>query len=194
MNSQISEKLIPLMRQSFDTYNYFKDKCFVYKQSNCIFYVVKQSIPILYFGDLERYCQSNIKVITVGLNPSDREFKNDENTENIYYRFPINDSSVQSFQEIIDNKKYDIYYDLLNNYFNKKPYKSWFKMFEDFLNQLDCSFYSCISNQSIHTDYYSPIATTPTWSKLPETSKKELKDQGSALWKKLGDKFAPKDG
>ncbi len=37
-------------------------------------FVVSPSIPILYFGDAERYFRSNVKAITVGLNPSREEF------------------------------------------------------------------------------------------------------------------------
>ena len=36
--------------------------------------VVKPSIPILYFGDMQRYAASSLKVITVALNPSHHEF------------------------------------------------------------------------------------------------------------------------
>lgn len=37
--------------------------------------VVKPSLPILYFGNLDAYRKSELKVITVGKNPSDNEFR-----------------------------------------------------------------------------------------------------------------------
>ena len=37
-------------------------------------WVVKPSIPILFFGNLENYKNSKLKIITVALNPSDKEF------------------------------------------------------------------------------------------------------------------------
>ena len=37
-------------------------------------WVVKPSIPILYFGDLNHYFNSKLKIITVALNPSNKEF------------------------------------------------------------------------------------------------------------------------
>ena len=36
--------------------------------------VVQPSIPILFFGDSAAYFASSVKVITVGLNPSKKEF------------------------------------------------------------------------------------------------------------------------
>ena len=36
--------------------------------------LVRPSIPVLFFGDDERYVSSALKVITVGLNPSRLEF------------------------------------------------------------------------------------------------------------------------
>ncbi len=37
-------------------------------------FVVKPSVPILFFGESNRYRQSKLRVITVGLNPSKSEF------------------------------------------------------------------------------------------------------------------------
>ncbi len=36
--------------------------------------VVHPSMPILYYGDLDRYFASELRIITVGLNPSREEF------------------------------------------------------------------------------------------------------------------------
>ena len=37
--------------------------------------VVNPSLPILYFGDLKAYNESNRKILTVVINPSNNEFK-----------------------------------------------------------------------------------------------------------------------
>lgn len=44
--------------------------------------IVQDSIPILWFGDMEAYCHSKRKIVTVGLNPSLQEFPKDKD------RFP----------------------------------------------------------------------------------------------------------
>ena len=38
--------------------------------------IVPNSVPILWFGDLNKYRKSNTKIITVSLNPSNNEFGN----------------------------------------------------------------------------------------------------------------------
>jgi hypothetical protein len=53
-----------LIRESWQTYRRFADQTFL----------VKPSIPILFFGDSNRYFDSKLKVITLGLNPSRKEF------------------------------------------------------------------------------------------------------------------------
>ena len=37
-------------------------------------YIVSPSIPIIWFGDIEKYMRSKLKVVTIALNPSNREF------------------------------------------------------------------------------------------------------------------------
>src|ERR1700674_3514038 len=53
-----------LIREAWQVYRQFADQPFL----------VKPSIPILFFGDSNRYFSSELKVITVGLNPSRIEF------------------------------------------------------------------------------------------------------------------------
>jgi hypothetical protein len=56
-------KFRELVDESLRVYERYKSK------------VVPHSMPILFFGDLDKYKKSkNLKVITVGLNPSNREF------------------------------------------------------------------------------------------------------------------------
>ena len=51
---------------------------------------VHPSIPILFFGDLKAYCESDLRVVTVGLNPSRWEFPKFPDTSP-FCRFPLAD-------------------------------------------------------------------------------------------------------
>lgn len=73
-------------------------------------------MPIKWFGDKEEYLKSEIKIITVALNPSDLEFRNNNDEVcTTKLRFPDFDSS--------NNDTYEL---ALNNYFRKNPL-GWFK-------------------------------------------------------------------
>ena len=133
------------------------------------------TIPIHWFGDRVAYNRSKIRIVTVGLNPSDKEFRNNNRESfNIGLRF-------QDYEE----KGLEAVY---NNYFEYNPY-SWFKSFECILNGLHASYYSekGMPNRVRHTDICSPWATDPTWSKLPNQEKKNLmeNEHGFEQWKQL---------
>ncbi len=132
-------------------------------------------LPIYWFGNRIAYEASSIKVVTVGLNPSDREFRpNDATAVSKDFRFPDFDGTDMSLELA------------LNNYFKRNPYNTWFKgSFGSVLQSFDASFYDDAKNTAIHTDICSPWATIPTWSKLSEDLKKRLETEGYILWKKL---------
>ena len=134
-------------------------------------------IPIHWFGDRKAYEKSALRVVTVGLNPSDREFrKNDSQPFTAGLRFPL-------YQKENPNTLASA----LNAYFEENPYRSWFNMFESILNGMGASYYSDkgISNRAIHTDICSPWATDPTWGKLLEEERTALCKEGNVLWEKL---------
>ena len=139
-------------------------------------YIVKDSYPILYFGDYENYLASKIKVVTVGLNPSKGEFPD----ENRFQRFPE-----------IKSRKFSEYKDAYNNYFRtdkkRDPYIKWFDSYKKLLNGIECSYSDTeeFPNRALHTDICSPLATDPTWSSLPEDFKQELMIIGVPLWREL---------
>lgn len=134
-----------------------------------------QLFPIHWFGDRTAYEASILRIVTVGLNPSDREFRPDDQTEvTSTFRFP---DYVGTEESLI------LAY---NNYFNHNPYNSWFKGgFGSVLKSFDASFYSGFTNTAIHTDICSPWATIPTWSKLDNRIRDELEMEGHSLWKDL---------
>lgn len=156
-----------LIKEAMKYYNEFKDKKFV----------VNPSLPILYFGDIKAYCKSEIKIITVGINPSDREFK----------KFK---SDKYSFEHRFPDWKGDNLPQVLNDYFKKCPYE-WFENYELILNGTYCSYKDeKYENRAIHTDMCSPLATYPTWSGLKKERPSLFKD-GFTLWKLLLDELKP---
>ena len=148
----------------------------IYQKNKDNVFVVQPSIPILLFGDSQRYFRSPLRVITVGLNPSLCEFPADSP----FKRFPqaplVNDG-------ILDDQFYGDYLHALNDYFRVAPYRRWFGSFEPLLNGLDSSFYDGRTNTALHTDLCSPLATNPTWSRLSNHARREV--DGTALWHQL---------
>lgn len=123
--------------------------------------VVPQSIPIVWFGNIEAYFKSQVKIVTVGLNPS-------------YNEFPEVYRSKASPRFKGKTLNANNLYTSLNEYFNFNPYKSWFAHFEGCLNRLGASFGGQMSkgivykNTAISIDFFSSSATNPTFSKLSE--------------------------
>jgi hypothetical protein len=115
--------------------------------------LVRPSIPILFFGDDERYAASALKVVTVGLNPSRLEFP----SADPFLRFPA--------ARQIDPQRpaLDAHLAALRAYFRERPYNAWFRpAFEPILNGLATSYYPGTANTALHTDICSPLATDPT--------------------------------
>ena len=162
LTQKIEENIIPELRDYFNQY----------ENEN---FIVKNSLPVLYFGNLDEYEKSEIKIITVGLNPSNKEF--DESN-----RFPKWSSERFNLTEV------------LNDYFNKNPYTSWFSSYEGILNGLDASYYKGKKHRAIHTDLCFPLASDPTWSKFVKQNKEEakkMKKKGEYFFLKLLRILAP---
>lgn len=153
--------------------------------------IVSDSIPILFFGDLKAYNKSPLKIITVSLNPSDKEFSE--------VRF---DTSEEVF------KNHNLYLKSLSEYFQLNPY-NWFHRYEKLLQNLGASYYSSdkrpsftccpndpiINNYVLHTDIRSPIATSKTWSDLTSYEERKLKlvleQKGKEIWFDLFNRLKP---
>ncbi len=157
-------------------------------------YVIKKSIPILFFGDYSKYINSELKIVTVGLNPSHHEFP-----VNSGERFKNIDELYNNYTGSKDHNEQ--YIKTLSNYFSYNPYKKWFdNACECVLNGMDCSYYENKnkSNVALHTDLFSPIATDPVWSALKKKLKKEyshellnLSKPGLEIWHELIEILAP---
>ena len=133
-------------------------------------------IPIYWFGDRKMYANSKVKVVTVGLNPSDKEFREKPGDPfSTHLRFPLyeqhNPKNLNS---------------ALNAYFKTNPYR-WFNAFENVLNGMEVSYYDKgeFPSRALHTDICSPWATDPTWSKLSPEDKKALYTDGHRQWVQL---------
>ena len=134
---------------------------------------VTPAIPILFFGDLDAYYSSHLRVLTTGLNPSLKEFPMDSP----FQRFPLAESTNAIGM--------DRYLASLSAYFRVAPYRSWFSAFEPFLNGLGSSYYEGQCSTALHTDICSPVATNPTWSGLDRSEQGALAADGVPLWHAL---------
>jgi hypothetical protein len=146
--------------------------------------LVLPSIPIAWFGDLDAYLRSPLRVITVGLNPSRREFPDTDR----FQRFPQ--------ASHIDGNGFDaadrpVYVQALSDYFRERPYSDWFRpSFKELLVGMGVSFCGEAPNTALHTDLCSPLATDPTWGKLGP-QRELLRGSGVRLWHNLAGFLAP---
>ncbi len=139
------------------------------------FNIVPDSIPILWFGNIEDYFQSDLKIITVSLNPSDIEFKSSKSSQpSTALRFPDFNGTSKSL------------FDSLNKYFSFNPYNAWFKAsFGTVLGSFQASHDGKLKNAALHTDIGSPYATSPTWTGLSNSERTILESKGSRSWHRL---------
>lgn len=106
--------------------------------------IVPDSLPILWFGDLDKYLQSDLRVLTLSKNPSDAEFGQNDRFENL--------SALTEYKT------------QLNHYFQHHPNK-WFRQLNKFLPVFEAS-YQNGKNTALHADLFTPIATKPVWPGL----------------------------
>lgn len=157
-------------------------------------FVIPNSIPILWFGDLEAYSKSDLKIVTVGLNPSNVEFLPSAHSTSNYsvdYRFPLAKSLVNKSR--LTGGDIQIYKDSINAYFTNTDkngvrtwYKPWFGNYEAALNGLNASYITSHGNQrtAVHVDLWSPIATLK-WGQLKSNQKSALQACASFSFKDL---------
>ena len=136
---------------------------------------VSPAAPILFFGDLEAYQnKSELRVLTVGKNPSWKEFPAGER--------------CQRFSRLTgdrSDRETGHYLDAVSAYFRTDPYCVWFSAFEPLLNGAGASCYADESSTSIRTDICSSIATSPTWNQLDKADRTALEADGGPLWHTL---------
>ena len=140
---------------------------------------VVPSVPVLFFGDVDAYFGSPLRVVTVGLNPSSREFPASDPFE----RFPLANG--------IADGNMDGYLDAMSAYFRTSPYKSWFWHFEPLLEGMGAGYWPGRASAALHTDICSPVATDPTWSGLAPADRDALLADGVPLWHGLLEALRP---
>ena len=79
----------------------------------------------------------------------------------------------------------------MSAYFRTDPYRGWFSTFEPLLDGMEASYYQGRASTALHTDICSPVATTPTWSRLDEDIRSVLAAEGSSLWHMLLEELRP---
>ncbi len=150
-------------------------------------YLIKGTLPILYFGDIEAYFKSQYKIITAAINPSCEEFYyNESNRQISYKRFPQFESIAK--ENALSDKNILQYLSALNGYFKTgNDYKKWFKTTprDNLFAPFGASYYDNAPNRAIHTDTLSPFATFPTWGDIAKKSQRRFSDIGIPLWNEL---------
>lgn len=139
--------------------------------------VVKNSIPIVWFGDMEEFIKTKNfddkrrRVITIAANPSDQEFPVDNRRFDI-----VKLDDFNNLDSLEQRKRIDALVKTWNDYFNFNPYMGWFNSYESILNGFNASYFTNNWSQyvTIHIDLYSAVATNPTWSNLKTNQRKKL--------------------
>lgn len=152
---------------------------------------IPNTIPIDWFGNRNEHEQSDIRIVTVGLNPSDIEFKESDKatTYSTKYRFPNAQMGVPT-----------TYPRAWNEYFTYNPY-NWFNNFERVLQGTGGSYgghspegigeHDHPTRRAIHTDLCSSDATLPTWSQLSHAAQKAIAQVGIPRWQEQMKQLRP---
>jgi hypothetical protein len=143
-------------------------------------FVVQNSLPIPYFGDVAAYAKSPLRVLTAALNPSDKEF-------------PVDNPRFDIARGLSDANELEAE---LSAYFKRNPYQRWFRSFERVLNGLTASYGDKMANSeyrniALHVDMCSPIATSPKWSSLSPDRRTKLTASGREVFERLVDALKP---
>jgi hypothetical protein len=129
--------------------------------------VVPGSTPVVAFGDVQ-----NANVATLGLNPSRLEFLDRHGNEltGTNLRLETLSSIGESDLSLASPNAIRRIFEGCNNYFQRRPYRTWFGYLEEILRPLRASYYS---GTACHLDLVQ-WATNPTWSKLRAAQREKL--------------------
>lgn len=132
--------------------------------------------PVLWFGDL----RSDLpKIVTIGANPSRREFLPSANAnQNVYNNYLVGHKARFYVSNIpltnlpnVSNQTLDDIISSYSDYFTKNPYATWFGKqgggkVEALINGLGASFYSnSYDYRGIHLDLF-PFATMSNYTRI----------------------------
>ena len=139
--------------------------------------IIPWAAPIPVFGDL---CTS--RVATVGLNPSNREFVDEDGIELSGLRrrrFHTLRSLGLSSWSAIDAQHLRLIQDSCRDYFRRNPYDDWFKPLDGVISGTGASFYDGECS-ACHLDII-PYATSEKWRNLKAKQRALLEFAGDSL-------------
>ena len=100
----------------------------------------KYSLPLLYLGNLPKYHESRIRIITVGKNPSLRESIQKSKHDSLFQFMKLKNSEWNNL-DLLSDEDYGEYFLALNSYFEGVSHRKWFDNYEPILEGLDASYY-----------------------------------------------------
>ncbi len=131
--------------------------------------IINWGAPIITFGNLQ-----GAKIATLGLNPSNKEFVNNNGGELVgeQRRFhTLSSLGINSWSEI-NNYHLELIINLCNEYFSRNPYDNWFKKLDYLISGTSMSYYFP-SSSACHLDLV-PYATSVKWGELSSWQKNQL--------------------
>jgi hypothetical protein len=164
-------------------------------------FLVTDHWPRLWFDDIHHYAASKIRVVTVGINPSGRDFHKDSKKFN---RTAVELSRACQEDWLKGQPKLDKYHAYLTSFFESGRPEAWFSGYRHVLRAAGVD-YNCSSSwktkafpklethpngSALHTDICSPYATG-MWSKLSKDEKERLLESGPAFFDRLLEVLRP---
>jgi len=136
--------------------------------------VVNQSTPVLSFGDFQK-----AEVFTLGINPSNLEFLDDNGDllKNQLRRLQTLSSLKSSDCSSLSKDQSAKVFEGCIDYFNRRPY-NWFNKFGPILESIGYSFYS--TPFAAHVDLVQ-WATKKKWKKISKGEQKMLIQEGRSF-------------
>jgi hypothetical protein len=130
--------------------------------------VISWGSPIVSFGNI-----ANSRIATLGLNPSNKEFVDDNGIElngNQRRFHTLKSLGIKKWSEA-DEKHLELIAELCDDYFYRNPYDGWFKRLDYIISGTSMSYYFP-SGEACHLDLI-PYATASKWTDL-KLEQKEL--------------------
>ncbi len=152
--------------------------------------IVKKSIPVPFFGNIEK-----ARVATISINPSNKEFEDKNHKTLIKSKKRFSDREILNAtdNDVLNDEQRLTVFDSLINYFNQKnnnyyhPYKTWFNWLDRYVGDMfGCSYYD---GTMVNLDIY-PWATAIKWGNIDPKTKDNILKQYSLLKDILLDKEA----
>lgn len=139
--------------------------------------VIDWGTPVLAFGNI-----LNADIATVGINPSNREFVDEDGHEltGRQRRFHTTSSLGLNSWSNVSKNHIDQIINTFEMYFYTNPYDIWFKKLDFIMSGFDSSYYFPVSN-ACHLDLV-PFATKTKWGELKPNQQLFLLDTSAALF------------